>query len=363
MRIFYAVANSPNSRISSELWRKNLRGSLVQLGHDLVDFDYDLQLTFQNLDPGNSTHADFIRQNRPRLSEALLVQIEKARTQRPIDLLFTYFYNACVLPDAIRQIRSSGIVTVNWFCNASFQFHLVSEIAPEYDFCLVPEKFRLEDYRRIKANPIYCQEAANPEVYHPYPVAEQYDVAFIGQAYGERPGLIRTLLDHRVKVRVWGTGWEYFRRQRPSFNPLNWGRGNGSLKIPSRLIGGVLSDEELVRTFSRTKINLGFAGCWAEDTTAQRITQIRLRDFEIPMSGGFYLTEYQEEIEAFYEIDREIVCYRTKEELLDKIHFYLRHPAERAQIREAGRRRCLSEHTWAKRFEKVFREIGVTNAD
>jgi spore maturation protein CgeB len=77
------------------------------------------------------------------------------------------------------------------------------------------------------------------------------------------------------------------------------------------------------------------------------------------MSGGFYLTEYQEEIETFYDIDREIVCYRTKEELLDKIRFYLRHPTKRAQIREAGRRRCLSQHTWAKRFEKVLHETGV----
>jgi spore maturation protein CgeB len=360
MRIFYAAANSPNSRIRSDLWRKNLRGSLVQLGHEMIDFDYDLEATFKHLDPGNPSHANFILENRPRLSEALSLQIQKAHALRPIDVLFTYFYNACVLPAAIRQIRSLGIVTVNWFCNASFQFHLVSEIAPEYDFCLVPEKFRLEDYRRIKANPIYCQEAANPEIYHPYPRSERYDVGFIGQAYGERPSLIRSLLDGKVKVHVWGTGWEYYRKRRPSLNPMRWGKADGAPKIPAHFIRGVLSDEDLVRTFSRTKINLGFASCWTDDTSAERITQIRLRDFEIPMSGGFYVTEYQEEIEAFYEIDREIVCYRSKEELLDKIRFYLHSPARRIQIREAGRRRCLSEHTWAKRFEKVFREIGVT---
>jgi hypothetical protein len=360
MRIFYAAANSPNTQIRSDLWRKNLRGSLVQLGHELIDFEYDLETTFQNLNITDCTHANFIRQNRPRLSEALLSQVEKTHAQRPIDLLFTYFYNACVLPAAIRQIRSLGIITVNWFCNASFQFHLVSEIAPEYDFCLVPEKFRLEDYRRIKANPIYCQEAANPAIYRPYPESEQYDAGFVGQAYGERPHLIRWLLDRQVNVYVWGSGWQYHRKRRHSLNPLHWSRRDEAPKIPTRFINGVLSDEDLVRTFSRTKINLGFAGCWTDDKSAERITQIRLRDFEIPMSGGFYVTEYQAELEAFYDIDREIVCYRSKEELLDKIHFYLRYPAQRGQIGEAGRRRCLSEHTWAKRFEKVFREIGIT---
>lgn len=359
MRIFYAVANSPNGHFKSNLWRKNLRESLVRLGHEIVDFDYDLDETFRKLDPADPLQCEFIRWNRPRLSDELLSQVRKAHAARPIDLLFSYFYNACVEPGVIRQIGSLGIVTVNWFCNASYQFHLVSEIAPEYNFCLVPEKLRLEDYRRAGSNPIYCQEAANPEIYRPYSEPEIYDAGFIGQAYGERPALIKWLVDHRVDARVWGPGWEYFRKRRPSFVRKGRSRDARLPKIPRRLIGGILSDEDLVRTFSRTKVNLGFGGCWTDENSAERITQIRLRDFEVPMSGGFYLTEYQDELEEFYKIDSEIVCYRTKEELLEKIRFYLKRPDLRELIRNAGRRRCLNDHTWAKRFEQVFRAIGL----
>jgi spore maturation protein CgeB len=359
MRIFYAATNSPNSRFRSNLWRKNLRDSLVKLGHEIVDFEYDMERTFQNLDPSHPLQSEFIRQNRPRLSEALWSQVKEADARRHVDLLFTYFYNACVEPGLIHQIRSLGIIAINWFCNASFQFHLVSEIAPEYNFCLVPERFRLPDYKRIGANPIYCQEAANPDIYHPYSESERYDAGFVGQAYGERPGLIRWLANRRVDVHVWGLGWEHFRNRRRFVNPLRWGRRDASPKIPGRLIGGILSDVDLVRTLSRIKINLGFAACWTDEKSTERVTQIRLRDFEIPMSGGFYVTEYQQELETFYEIGREIVCYRSKEELLDKIRFYLRHPSLCQQIREAGRRRCLADHTWTKRFEEVFRKIGV----
>src|SRR5271165_1872035 len=258
MRIFYAVANSPNSQFRSNLWRENLRGSLVKMGHEIVDFEYDLDRTFQQLDPSDPVQREFIGRNRPRLSDALLSQVRKAHTMQPVDLFFSYFYNACVQPGVIRQIGSLGITTTNWFCNASYQFHFVSEIAPEYDFCLVPEKFRLEDYRRTGSNPIYCQEAANPEVYRPYSEPEIYDAGFIGQAYGERPALIKWLIDHRVDARVWGPGWEYFRKRRPSFVGRGRNRDARLTKIPGRLIGGILSDEDLVRTFSRTKINLGF---------------------------------------------------------------------------------------------------------
>jgi spore maturation protein CgeB len=359
MRIFYAVPTSPISGVRSNLWRENLRGSLVSLGHEIIDFRYDLDTAFENLNPADPRQAEFIAKNRPLLGDALFTQVREEHGCRPIDVLFTYFYNACVRPEVIYQIRSLGIVTINWFCNASYQFQLISSIAPAYNYCLVPEKFRLEDYRRIGATPVYCQEAANPDVYHPCPERQVHDVSFIGQAYGERPSIIEWLVEHRVDARVWGPGWEHFQRRRPSLNPARWGQIDESPRIPGRIIGGILSDDEMVRTFSRTKINLGFAGCWTGENTATRITQIRLRDFEVPMSGGFYLTEYQDELEEFFKIDSEIVCYRDKEELLEKIRFYLNRPKLRELIRFAGRQRCLNEHTWQNRFRAVFEQIGL----
>jgi len=358
MRIFYAAANSPNSQLKSTLWRDNLRASLAELGHEIIDFEFDMDRTFQYLDPADPVHNEFISRNRPRLSDALVSQVRKARARQPVDLLFTYFYNACVELGVIRQIGALGIRTMNWFCNASYQFHLVSEIAPEYDFCLVPEKFRLEDYKRAGANPIYCQEAANPGIYRPYPETQRFDAGFVGQAYGERPGLVARLVQEGIDVKVWGPGWKCHAKRRPSFNPMRWGRRKTSTEIPKRCIAGIVTGETMVRTFSRTRVNLGFAACWTSGPN--RITQIRLRDFEIPMSGAFYLTEYQEELTDYFDVDQEIVCYRNADELCDKIKYYLTRPADRERIAASGRRRCLNDHTWAKRFGQVFKSIGLT---
>jgi spore maturation protein CgeB len=358
MRIFYAAPNSPNGQVKSTLWRDNLRASLARLGHEIVDFEFDMDRTFQNLDPSDAVQNEFISRNRPKLSETLLSQMKKAHQERSIDLLFTYFYNACVKPGVIRQIGSLGIRTMNWFCNASYQFHLVSEIAPEYEFCLVPEKFRLADYKRAGANPIYCQEAANPEIYRPYPEKQRFDAGFVGQAYGERPDLVARLVEDRIDVKVWGPGWNCHAKRRPSFNPMRWNRRKTPTQIPKRCIAGIVTGEAMVRTFCRTRVNLGFAACWTPGP--DRITQIRLRDFEIPMSGAFYLTEYQEELADFFEIDQEIVCYRDTDELCEKIKYYLTRPADRERIAANGRRRCLDDHTWGKRFERVFRLIGLT---
>ncbi|HMD43749.1 MAG TPA: glycosyltransferase, partial [Candidatus Acidoferrum sp.] len=81
--------------------------------------------------------------------------------------------------------------------------------------------------------------------------------------------------------------------------------------------------------------------------------------FEVPMSGGFYLTEHQDELEEFFEIDSEIACYRNKDELIEKIRFYLKRPDLRERIRNAGRRRCLSDHTWENRFKAAFKQMAL----
>lgn len=395
MRIFYSTNTSPNAVFKSDLWRNNLYLPLVELGHDVVEFDYDLYDTFKNVNSDDPGQREFIERNRPKVTAELLRQIKAAHSQRPIDLFFSYFYDACVLPEAIDEIRSMGITTVNWYCNGSYQLHLVSEISPRYDWCLVPEKFRLSDYKAMGANPIYCQEAANPNFYKPYDLPVEFNVTFVGQAYGERPALIRYLLDSDIDVRVWGLGWRENFLDRPVHErpfPLRrashiarrlmtvdgWHaalrRVSGQLRpaagavatqptplsFPDHMLGGVLSDQEMVQMYSRSKINLGFSSCWGTSETGERVLQVRLRDFEVPMSGGFYMVEYMEELEEFFEIGKEIVCYSGPEDLADKINYYLRHDGEREAIRQAGRERCLRDHTWHRRFELAFKQMGFS---
>ncbi|MCT7961884.1 glycosyltransferase [Laspinema sp. D1] len=383
LRIFYAASSTPNANFpfKSSLWRQNLYSPLIDMGHDVVELEYDLDKTFKYLDLKRSDHKKFIDKNRPQLSLELLKQIKKAHQVKPVDLFFSYFYDACVLPEAIDEIRSLGITTVNWYCNGSYQLDLVSEISPHYDWCLVPEKFRIPDYVAMGANPLYCQEAANPNIYKPYDLPKEFDVTFVGQAYGERPSYIKHLVENNINIKVWGQWWQNYSRRaktaslgRRLMKPQVWQRAfkilfqqkiNAEevdffkLTLPEEILGGLLSDQEMIQMYSRSKINLGFSTCSDTHKSQQRIVQIRLRDFEVPMSGGFYMVEYMEELEEFFKIDQEIVCYRDADDLLDKIKYYLNREDERERIRRAGMQRARQEHTWHKRFEMIFKQIGL----
>ncbi len=383
MRIFYASVRSPNALIipASDLWHRNLYGALVSLGHEVIEFDYDLTETFSHLDLDNPADQEYIVANRPRLEEALLRQLRAVHRERAVDLFFSYFYSACITPSALAEIRRPGIPTVNFYCNAAHQFHLVADIAPHYDVCMVPERQALAGYTAIAARPIYIQMAANPDVYRPYDVPRIYDVTFVGQRYLNRAEWLGYLHRHGINVRAWGPGWpavpaqtdndgtSLARRMRRHAGRLKrsiakWFAGNrhgtqrATTDLPAERCGPPLSDEELILMYSRSHISLNFSEV-QDQRTGQIKRHIRLRDFEVPMCGALYFTGYQEELADYYEIGREVVCYDSIEELADKVRYYLLHESEAQKIREAGLRRARRDHTWANRFRQLFAEMGL----
>jgi spore maturation protein CgeB len=406
MRIFYASSERPNQALpTSHVWRDNLFRSLVSLGHDVVEFDYELDPLLRHADVSVPANRAFVDEHRPQAEAALLDQLEAAQREGPIDLFFSYFYSVCATPPTIHRIREMGIVTMNWYCNGSYQFDLVAEVAPAYDFSLVPEEYRLADYRRIGANPIYCQEAANPDVYHPVAVERDLDVVFVGARYGERSDYIKRLVEAGIAVRVFGPGWQVrapapsrtvapetathrlARRLRLLSTREGWRRllrraGIGTAAgspdsatteptetrrprlmpadgLPDEVCGPPLSDEDMVAMYSRAKISLGFSTVGRTHLDDQRIVQVRLRDFEATMSGAFYIVEDMPELRQFYEVGDEVVTYLGADDLVDKCRYYLEHEDERERIRLAGHARALRDHTWQQRFRDVFREAGL----
>ncbi len=70
------------------------------------------------------------------------------------------------------------------------------------------------------------------------------------------------------------------------------------------------------------------------------------------------MVQYMEELEEFFEIGREIICYNDKKDLLDKVRYYLSNEDEREKIRMRCYKRAVNEHTWQKRFRKAFSQMG-----
>ena len=362
MRIYYVSHDSANTIIlpNSMIWHNNLYLTLNKQYEVLLP-KYNVQE--QHIKCVYNTNGNR-KEYRIKFSEMLLSDIKEQHLHKKIDLFFSYFYSASILPEVIDKIRDMGIITVNFYCNNIHQFDLVSGIAPHYDYCMFPEKEATKKYLDIGANPINIQMAANPDFYKPYNLKREYDVTFVGQNYLFRQNYAEYLYKNGIDIHVWGPGWE--RALRPNNNGLiNRIKSKIGLNkpiLPNTNVNGPLTDDELVKNYSKSKISLNFSEVTVQDKNedfGKLKRHIRLRDFEASMSGAFYMTGYQEELKEYYEIGKEIICYETKEDLLDKVRYYLKHQDEAETIRIAGHKRALKYHTWENRFKELFRKIGL----
>lgn len=56
-----------------------------------------------------------------------------------------------------------------------------------------------------------------------------------------------------------------------------------------------------------------------------------------------------------------MAVYDGVADLIDKIRYYLAHEDQRRAIAEAGYQRTLQEHTHERRFNEIFKAIGVAD--
>ena len=379
MRIFLALARSPNPTFASNLWMANLHDPLVAMGHDVVHWDEGAQALFDLPPDAPATEAP-----RARYSARFLDAVRSAHRAAPIDLVLTYVSDSHLEPGAVDEVRERIAPIVNFFCNNIHQFHLVHRNARHFTACLVPEAEALRDYERVAATPIFFPMAANPDVYRPLPLPRRYQATFAGQRYADRAGLLLALREAGVDAHAFGQGWHpagppagagaigparpprggiarVLEMIRGGRNPLVAVRDRREWKRLSTRHSAALhppaTDDEYVALFSESAISLGFLVLGDTHRTRKPLRQVRLREFEAPMSGAFYLTEYLEEIGLHYEIGREIVCFRSRVEMVDLCRYYLRHEDERTRIGRAGHERARRDHTWTRRFEGLFAEL------
>lgn len=92
LRIFYAAADAATADVpGSRIWYHNLFLPLVELGHDVIRFEYDLGPHVSHRDFTQPQNREFIQAHRPHLEAALLKQLEKAHQERPLDLFLAIF--------------------------------------------------------------------------------------------------------------------------------------------------------------------------------------------------------------------------------------------------------------------------------
>jgi spore maturation protein CgeB len=78
-----------------------------------------------------------------------------------------------------------------------------------------------------------------------------------------------------------------------------------------------------------------------------------MRLFEATGVGTLLITDWKVNLHDMFEAGKEVVAYRSAEECVELIRYYLEHGDEREAIARAGQRRTLREHTYYQRMQEL----------
>jgi len=168
------------------------------------------------------------------------------------------------------------------------------------------------------------REALSPSRRHMYDVAVAFE-----STRGYRLDCVRKILPHTPVV----VGNPTWKRVLPSDSFL-W-------------MESASYDTILPALYPRFEINFNCTCPYFTGAVNQRV-------FDVPASGAFVLSDHRDAMDELFTPGTQSATYQCKEEIPEKIKYYLANPSIRNSIAKKARMRVLMEHTYEHRMQTLF---------
>ena len=360
----------------SEGWRR--------LGCSVEEFFYGTHM-------GRSWSADGLKH---LLNAQLLATAKRLKAEGRLDLIFAVIYDDVLEVETAQQLRALDVPMVNYHVDLLAQWYRILRTGKYFDRVACAQTDHWSGLRRAGVRPYYMPMAANPPLYGVLSSASSIDfvgVIYLGSPWPYRRQVLAKLAQG-IPLRIYGYNWlrqtpdpanaQPFRKNLHDLRHYLWPRwreeGGGEIlktirrrlqhpsppagvctEIPIDCIQGSYADADFISLVQGAAINLGFTHFQGIPGTPAERRQVRLREFEIPLAGGFYLTQDCTQLRELFGVGEHIVTWNDLPELQDKIRYYLDHPAQRQQIIQKTQAYCLRHHTWANRFRSLLQELNL----
>lgn len=296
---------------------------------------------------------------RKKFNEELL---EITKREKP-ELLFAFMYTDELDPSTLLAIKEkTNTKTIAWFADDYWRFWNYSKHwVPYFDWIVTTYSKAAEWYRQAGfLKVIHLQWACNTAVYRPLDMVKDIDVSFVGQYKPPREKVIRVLQDAGISVEAFGFGWPNGRVSQDEMLKI-FSRSKINLNLSAR--PSLFSPRVLARLFFKKSINRLVPDFRLIDNfRAWRhfaVPHTHARPFELAGCKAFVISGLSEDLPNCYEDGKEMVFYRSLGDLVQKIKYYLAHNEERKRVAERAYERTMREHTYERRFEEILKLLGV----
>jgi spore maturation protein CgeB len=265
--------------------------------------------------------------------------IRTARKQRPELIIITF---AVMPPEIVQELRNAcGATVVCWYADSLANLDRQYLLAAPYDAVFTKEPFLVRILReKLGTQSYYLPECCNPLAHKRVPLTDEdrkkfgSDLVAMGTLHYYRARMLELFEGYDLKV--WGR------------NCPPW------LLSPTKkyYTGCYVTDTEKAKALGAAKIVLTLIHC-------TEVEGVNGALFQTAGCGAFQIVDWKPALAELFEPEREIVTFRTREELKEKVDYYLAHPEERQEIADRAYARAHRDHTYQNRLRKMLQIIGL----
>jgi len=218
---------------------------------------------------------------------------------------------------------------VCWLDNNQYKFWEESIKAAKYfDKIFVFDEYFVDGIRqRLNKETYYLPLAFDDKTFRKIDIEKTYNISFIGCQTNERYTHLKEL--ETFGLNLFGGDWQDLNKYK---------------------LDDVIPLEKTNIIYNQSFVNFNFHH-------PQTVYGANTRTFEVPGSGNFLITDFRKSIAQLFEIGKEIECFKTKEELKEKVKYYLENKNKIFEISAAGYKRAINEHTYNHRIKIVLEKI------
>jgi spore maturation protein CgeB len=331
-----------SGRIYPDSFARNTATAAESMGHVVATVDPSPHRW--RLGYAGSILADYLAKALPAFERSR--QRSLLRTVQAFQPDLVLITHASLHPEIIGQLRKTSVAKVAaWFpdhlANLGRQYLLASDL----DAFFFKDPYMVDTFRaKLGLNAFYLPEACNPQWHRRVELSDadrrKYgcDLTTASNMYYYRAGLLEMFADYDTKI--WGAGYPFWLRSPlRDFYPAVY-----------------VAELEKSKAFNAAKIVLNTMH-FAE------IEGVNCRLFEAAGCGAFQIAEWKPGLAELFEPENEVVTFRSREELRDKVDYYLAHPEERRAISGRAYARAHREHTYEIRLRRMFETLGLATED
>lgn len=247
--------------------------------------------------------------------------------------------DAGLLPETVRRMRAGGVRTAMWFpdhvANLDRQLMLIAD----YDRVYFKDPVLVERVRALTEMPVaYLPEACNPHWHvssgDPEPVPE---IVVAGSMYPSRVRLLDRLHGDGIPLRLYGPPFARWIPQRPV--------------MARHTRRSVVRHEKAMVFRSATAV--------LNNLNPSELASLNCRLFEAAGCGAAVLCEDRPVLRENFDVGREVLAFRTYDELREHCLALLADPQRVRDLGDAAARRAHSDHTYQLRLTSLLEDCAA----